>query len=156
MVKQFAVSSGSEKLFSSKSNAQFKMYKMVSVVILAQHQEHSEFLPEGPPSWPEPFLALCTCSGWLILPWLLAGEEAPVWAGLHCPATATRGLQLWILAYLPPPPPANMARDAASSDSSFRSLYEIEPEAEGQGQRVEGRPCHVSSHASSDHLSSVQ
>uniref|UniRef100_A0A8C9L2W0 Intersectin 2 n=1 Tax=Panthera tigris altaica TaxID=74533 RepID=A0A8C9L2W0_PANTA len=27
MVKQFAVSSGSEKLFSSKSNAQFKMYK---------------------------------------------------------------------------------------------------------------------------------
>ncbi|XP_053781798.1 intersectin-2 isoform X2 [Desmodus rotundus] len=28
MVKQFAVSSGSEKLFSSKSNAQFKMYKM--------------------------------------------------------------------------------------------------------------------------------
>lgn len=57
---------------------------------------------------------------------------------------------------LPPPPPANMARDAASSDSSFRSLYEIEPEAEGQGQRVEGRPCHVSSHASSDHLSSVQ
>lgn len=58
--------------------------------------------------------------------------------------------------WLTPPPPANMARDAASSDSSFRSLYEIEPEAEGQGQRVEGRPCHVSSHASSDHLSSVQ
>ncbi|XP_035883615.1 intersectin-2 isoform X2 [Phyllostomus discolor] len=28
MVKQFAVSSGPEKLFSSKSNAQFKMYKM--------------------------------------------------------------------------------------------------------------------------------
>ncbi|XP_066122689.1 intersectin-2 isoform X3 [Saccopteryx bilineata] len=28
MVKQFAVSSGSEKLFSSKSNAQFRMYKM--------------------------------------------------------------------------------------------------------------------------------
>ncbi|XP_045700586.1 intersectin-2 isoform X1 [Phyllostomus hastatus] len=28
MVKQFAVSSGSEKLFSPKSNAQFKMYKM--------------------------------------------------------------------------------------------------------------------------------
>nr|XP_019568283.1 PREDICTED: intersectin-2 isoform X2 [Rhinolophus sinicus] len=28
MVKQFAVSSASEKLFSSKSNAQFKMYKM--------------------------------------------------------------------------------------------------------------------------------
>ncbi|TKC48930.1 hypothetical protein EI555_007079 [Monodon monoceros] len=28
MVKQFAVSSSSEKLFSSKSNAQFKMYKM--------------------------------------------------------------------------------------------------------------------------------
>lgn len=27
MVKQFAVSSGSEKLFSSKSNAQFRMYK---------------------------------------------------------------------------------------------------------------------------------
>nr|XP_045007250.1 intersectin-2 isoform X3 [Jaculus jaculus] len=27
MVKQFAISSGSEKLFSSKSNAQFKMYK---------------------------------------------------------------------------------------------------------------------------------
>nr|XP_020018154.1 intersectin-2-like isoform X2 [Castor canadensis] len=27
MAKQFAVSSGSEKLFSSKSNAQFKMYK---------------------------------------------------------------------------------------------------------------------------------
>lgn len=56
----------------------------------------------------------------------------------------------------PPPPPANMARDAASSDSSFRSLYEIEPEAEGQGQHVQGRPCHVSSHASSDRLSSVQ
>lgn len=34
MVKQFAVSSGSEKLFSSKSNAQFKMYKMVRVVLL--------------------------------------------------------------------------------------------------------------------------
>lgn len=30
LVKQFAVSSGAEKLFSSKSNAQFKMYKMVS------------------------------------------------------------------------------------------------------------------------------
>ncbi|XP_070284877.1 intersectin-2 isoform X3 [Myotis yumanensis] len=28
LVKQFAVSSGTEKLFSSKSNAQFKMYKM--------------------------------------------------------------------------------------------------------------------------------
>ncbi|ELK27414.1 Intersectin-2 [Myotis davidii] len=28
LVKQFAVSSGAEKLFSSKSNAQFKMYKM--------------------------------------------------------------------------------------------------------------------------------
>ncbi|XP_054425069.1 intersectin-2 isoform X3 [Pteronotus mesoamericanus] len=28
MIKQFAISSGSEKLFSSKSNAQFKMYKM--------------------------------------------------------------------------------------------------------------------------------
>ncbi|PNJ58700.1 ITSN2 isoform 5, partial [Pongo abelii] len=27
MVRQFAVSSGSEKLFSSKSSAQFKMYK---------------------------------------------------------------------------------------------------------------------------------
>lgn len=35
MVKQFAVSSGSEKLFSSKSNAQFKMYKTVSVTFLA-------------------------------------------------------------------------------------------------------------------------
>lgn len=35
MVKQFAVSSGSEKLFSSKSNAQFKIYKTVSVVFLA-------------------------------------------------------------------------------------------------------------------------
>lgn len=34
MVKQFAVSSGSEKLFSSKSNAQFKMYKTVSIARL--------------------------------------------------------------------------------------------------------------------------
>lgn len=30
MVRQFAASSGSEKLFSSKSSAQFKMYKTVS------------------------------------------------------------------------------------------------------------------------------
>ena len=35
MVKQFAVSSASEKLFSSKSNAQFKMYKTVSVLAVA-------------------------------------------------------------------------------------------------------------------------
>jgi hypothetical protein len=36
MAKQFAVSSGSEKLFSSKSNAQFKMYKTVSTTGPAQ------------------------------------------------------------------------------------------------------------------------
>lgn len=30
LVRQFAASSGSEKLFNSKSSAQFKMYKMVS------------------------------------------------------------------------------------------------------------------------------
>lgn len=35
MVKQFAVSSASEKLFSAKSNAQFKMYKTVSVLAVA-------------------------------------------------------------------------------------------------------------------------
>lgn len=78
-----------------------------------------------------------------------------MWVGLHCLVTATRGLQLWILAY--PPPPANMvARDAASSTLSIGSLYKIEPEAECQGQHVEGRPCHVSSHRCSDHLSPVQ
>lgn len=50
MVKQFAVSSGSEKLFSSKSSAQFKMYKMVSAAVLQQRLEQSAGspLPEGP------------------------------------------------------------------------------------------------------------
>lgn len=57
MVKQFAVSSGSEKLFSSKSNAQFRMYKTVS--------------PASPAEAPPPGLAV---------PWtpqLSPGARAP-------------------------------------------------------------------------------
>lgn len=57
MVKQFAVSSASEKLFSSKSNAQFKMYKTVSVLAVSIRHIMRCFLSlQGLlPSWPEPF-----------------------------------------------------------------------------------------------------
>lgn len=40
MVRQFAASSGSEKLFSSKSSAQFKMYKTVSPPICRRWDLH--------------------------------------------------------------------------------------------------------------------
>lgn len=56
MVKQFAVSSASEKLFSSKSNAQFKMYKTVIPGSSIRHIMRCFLSLQGLlPSWPGPF-----------------------------------------------------------------------------------------------------
>uniref|UniRef100_A0A2I3H200 Intersectin 2 n=1 Tax=Nomascus leucogenys TaxID=61853 RepID=A0A2I3H200_NOMLE len=73
MVKQFAVSSGSEKVFSSKSNAQFKMYKTVSIALpvpafpsVSAPRKHAAGCSDTRPGL---FRGERSWRQWLLLPW---------------------------------------------------------------------------------------